>query len=106
MKRKKVILLSRNSSLGSRLTYYDLDKQRTRIRLFNPVEIEHTNEVFDIVNDTLLENDLYIRNDGENKWMSIGKCGCLKHDDTYFIIEVDTDLIDVEILHAIEESQL
>src|SRR5215467_1245015 len=89
-----------NSELkGRRLTYYDLDKQRTRTRRFS--QIEHANQVFDTIEDILLENDLAIRNGGQNKWVS---SGCDEHDDSYFMVEVEGDIIDVDVIHEIEEA--
>ena len=48
-----------------RLNYYDIDKQRTRSRLFNPVEIDAANNIFDSVEDILYDYVI------ENKWISI-----------------------------------
>jgi hypothetical protein len=67
-------------------------------------EIEHANQVFDTIEDILLENDLAIRNGGQNKWVSSGRCGCDGHDDSYFTVEVEGDIIDVDVIHEIEEA--
>jgi hypothetical protein len=36
---------------GKRLSYYDLDRQKMRTKIFNPVEIEHANHVFDTIEE-------------------------------------------------------
>jgi hypothetical protein len=37
-------------------------------------------------------------------WVSAGKCCCLKHDDTYFMVEVESDQIPMDVIHEIEEA--
>jgi hypothetical protein len=83
-----------------RLAYYDFDKQETRTRIFSSLEIEHANRVFDTIEDILLEDDFTIR----NKWVSAGKCECKTHDDTYFMVEVESDIIPIGMIHDIEET--
>jgi hypothetical protein len=89
---------------GKRLSYYDLDRQKIRTKIFNPVEIEHANHVFDTIEEILLENGLNIRNDGQEKWISQCECGCKTHNDTYFNVEVEHDIIDVDVLYDIEDA--
>ena len=58
------------------------------------MQIPHT------IEDILLENDLTIR----NKYVSEGRCGCQTHDDTYFMIEVDSEMMSISIIRDIEEA--
>ena len=36
--------------------------------------------------------------------MSSGRCGCDEHDGSYFMVEVEGDIIDVDVIHEIEEA--
>ena len=83
-----------------RLKYYDADKEMTRTKVFNPVEISAANSVFERVEDILIENDYDII----SKYVSIKKCRCLKHDDICFVIDVRSDEISMDVLHDIEEE--
>lgn len=83
------------------LTYYNLDKQKTSSRIFSAIEIEQANRVFDTVENILLENDINIG----DKWVSLGKCGCGTHNDTYFMIYVKTEIISL-IFYLKLEKQL
>ena len=83
-----------------RLTYYNFDKQQTQTRVFSLIEIAQANSVFDTIEDILLENDLTIR----NKYVSEGRCACETHNDTYFMIEVDSDLLEISLIHDIEDA--
>ena len=76
-----------------------MDKQRTRTRLFNKVEIAATNEVFRILEDILIDYDYKMT----GKWISSGKCGCGTHQDMYFMVEVEAP-IEMDIIHEIEEA--
>ncbi|MGC2572219.1 MAG: hypothetical protein WA364_11965 [Candidatus Nitrosopolaris sp.] len=83
-----------------RLQYFDADLQRTRTRLFNSIEIAHADKVFEKVEQVLYENGYDIK----NKYVSISKCGCLKHDDTRFIVEITEDIFPVELVRDIDEG--
>jgi hypothetical protein len=83
-----------------RLAYYDFDKEETRTRVFSALEIEHANHIFDTIENILLEYDL----DVENKWISAGECQCKTHNDTYFMMEVESDMISIDVIHDIEEA--
>lgn len=41
-------------SKSRRLAYYDADKQKTRTRIFNQLEIEHANSVFEKVEEQIV----------------------------------------------------
>jgi len=81
-------MISEQTLKSRRLKYFDADSQRTKSKIFNPIEIAHTNEVFDRIEEILLENGY----DVKNKYVSISKCKCLKHDDTRFIVEIYEDV--------------
>jgi hypothetical protein len=82
------------------MAYYDMDKQRTRTRLFNKVEIAAANEVFRTLEDILLDHDY----DVKGKWISSGKCGYGSHQDTYFVVEIGDDVLELNVIHEIEEA--
>jgi hypothetical protein len=52
-------------------TRLSLDKQRTRTKIFNPIEIEHANSVFKKIEDVICENDYH---DIITKYVSISRC--------------------------------
>lgn len=83
-----------------RLAYYDHDAQKVRTRVFNTLEITAANNVFGTVEEILLENGYTMK----DKWISSGKCGCQKHLDTYFVIELKEDTLSLDTIHEIEES--
>jgi hypothetical protein len=83
-----------------RLAYYNFDKQQTQTRIFSALEIAHTNKIFDTVEDILLESDHKLR----NKWVSSGRCSCGTHQDTFFNVEVDTDILEMTVVDDIKEA--
>jgi hypothetical protein len=72
------------------------------------LEIEQTNQAFYTIERVLDHYRLAIRNDGQNKWVSTGRCSCKKHtkpcNHVYFIVEIDDNIIDVGMIHALEEE--
>jgi hypothetical protein len=76
-----------------------MDKQRTRTRVFNKVEIAAANEIFHILEDIMIDYDYKMT----GKWISSGKCECGTHQDTYFMVEVEGP-IEMDIIHEIEEA--
>jgi hypothetical protein len=84
---------------SKRLRYYDADKEMTRTKVFNSVEIA-ANSVFERVEEILYENDYDII----LKYVSIKKCSCLKHDDICFVLDVHSDEISMDALRDIEEE--
>ena len=94
-------MTSEQTTLKSRrLQYFDADLQRTKTRIFNPIEIAHADKVFETVEGILYENGYDIK----NKYVSISKCHCLKHDDTRFIVEITEDVFPVELVRDIDEG--
>ncbi|MGC2573521.1 MAG: hypothetical protein WA364_18560, partial [Candidatus Nitrosopolaris sp.] len=88
-------MTSKQTTLKSRrLQYFDADSQRTKSRIFNAIEIAHADKVFQKVEEILYENGY----DVKNKYVSISKCRCLKHDDTRFIVEMTEDVLPVELV--------
>jgi hypothetical protein len=83
-----------------RLAYFDATKGRTKTKVFTALEISQANSVFQRVEDILIENDYDII----NKYVSISKCRCLKHDDTCFVIDVCSEDISMDVLREIEEE--
>jgi hypothetical protein len=83
-----------------RLSFYDLDKQRTRQRVFTALEIAHVDKIFSIVEHILLEDKINLR----NKWVSSGLCGCGSHQDTFYMMELDSKYLGVESVHEIEDA--
>ena len=83
-----------------RLDYYNYDEQRTKSRIFSALEIEQANSVFYTIENILSENDIELK----EKWVSEGRCQCQTHQDTYFMIEVDSDILDASVIHDIEEA--
>ena len=88
-----------SSSSKRRLSYFDMDKQKVRSRVFNQVEIAAANEVFRTLEDILIDYDYKMT----GKWISSGKCGCGTHQDTYFMVEVEAP-IEMDIIHEIEDA--
>jgi hypothetical protein len=82
-----------------RLKYFDPNTNTTRTKLFTALEISSANTVFEKVEDVLIDNDYDII----NKYVSIGRCKCQSHQDTYFMINVDSDEITIDVLKDIED---
>src|SRR5215469_9421766 len=82
------------------LSYFDADAQCVKSKVFSALEQEQAHKVFDTVEYILLENELKIR----NKWVSIGRCDCQKHDGVVFMVEISSALLSIEIIHEIEEA--
>jgi hypothetical protein len=93
-------MTSEQTLKSRRLQYFDADLQRTRTRIFNPIEIAHADKVFEKVEEVLYENGYDIK----NKYVSISKCRGLKHDDTRFIVEITEDVFPVELVRDIDEG--
>jgi hypothetical protein len=81
-----------------RLDYWDYDKGNTRRRVFSALEIAHANKIFDIIECILSENDIGLR----NKYVSAGKCEYGTH--TFFMVQVDADVIEMCVLLNIKEA--
>ena len=99
-----ITLIENNNNIGG---YYDLNQHRTRTRVFSALEIDQANNAFDTIEHVLDHFRLAIRNGpgGQNKWVSTGRCSCSKkHDYVYFIVEIDDEIIDVGMIHALEEE--
>ena len=99
------LIENNNNNIGG---YYDLNQQRTRTRVFSALEIDQANNAFDTIEHVLDHYGLAIRNGpgGQNKWVSTGRCSCSKKHDphVYFIVEIDDVIIDVGMIHALEEE--
>jgi DNA repair exonuclease SbcCD nuclease subunit len=83
-----------------RLAFYDIDKQKTKTRKFSKIEISLVNKIFDTVREILLENKLTIR----NKKISSGLCRCHNHNNTYFIIELQTNMVEPDTINKVEDA--
>jgi hypothetical protein len=97
-------------SRSRRQGYYDLNEQRIQTRVFSQIEIDQANNAFDTIEHVLDHYGLAIRRNGpdggQNKWVSTGRCSCSKKHDphVYFIVEIDDEIIDVGMIHALEEE--
>lgn len=94
--------MSSSTPTSKRLTYYDFGKNETLTRVFNTVEVQLIDEIFETIEVILLKNNLSVG----DKYIETGPCGCKKHDNVYLMIEVKTNALFLDTIHRVEQALL
>jgi hypothetical protein len=86
---------------SQRLKYYDFDKGITKKRRFNTIKADHISKIFTETKRILAENKLYVNRER----ISSGLCrGCKTHDDTYFVVEILSNMLQPDLIRQIENA--
>jgi len=73
------------AAIKSKISYYDVDQGKKKVRRFSKLELVRMNDIFTRIEDILYDAKISIR----GNYISVKKCKCpTSHTITRFIVEI------------------